>query len=226
MIVASSRYSFLKSVLVSFVVSGWESGTTRSLPPTLDIETARTLHHGSIVSVQGTCTVPSGIFKSSTFDQGFAIQDKSGGIYVLTQVNYELQLNEGVEVTGVLGRSKEGLTTLTPHRRSDVRRLGGGLRPAVVAQKMDTVEINENSEGLLVTISGSVTTPITSDLPYGYKFDVNDSSGRVTVYVSASCDLDLSQMTTGKHVSVTGFSGQYDTVYEVQPRIQDDVIIY
>jgi DNA/RNA endonuclease YhcR with UshA esterase domain len=226
MIVASSRCSFLKSVVVAFVVSGWERGTTRTLPPILDIETARTLQHGSIVSVQGTCTVPSGIFKSSTFDQGFAIQDNSGGIYVPTQYNYELQLNEGVGVTGVLGRSKEGLTILTPRRRRDVRRLGRKLRPPVVTQKMDTGNINENSEGLLVTISGSVTTPVTVDLPYGYKFDVNDDSGGVQVYVSASCDLDLSQMTMGKHVSITGFSGQYDTVYEVQPRNQDDLIIY
>ena len=40
---------------------------------------------GTLARVEGLVTVPSGRFDSSAGDQGFAIQDASGGIYVTTQ---------------------------------------------------------------------------------------------------------------------------------------------
>jgi hypothetical protein len=94
----------------------------------------------------------------------------------------------------------------------------------VVAQELESGQVAEESEGTLVTIVGVVTTPVTSDLPYGYKCYVNDGSGEVQVYISSSCNLDISLMAVkGELVSITGFSSQYNTVYEVQPRIQDDL---
>ena len=55
---------------------------SRPLPRKISIGEARSLPLGTIVTVQGSVTVPSGAFSSSTFDQGFAIQDRTGGIYV------------------------------------------------------------------------------------------------------------------------------------------------
>jgi DNA/RNA endonuclease YhcR with UshA esterase domain len=95
---------------------------------------------------------------------------------------------------------------------------------SVVAQEVQTGKITEESEGILVTIRGLVTTPVTLDLPYGYQCYVNDGSGEVQVYISSSCNIDVSLLAKeGKLVSTTGFSGQYGTVYEVQPRIQHDL---
>jgi DNA/RNA endonuclease YhcR with UshA esterase domain len=185
-----------------------------------DIRDARALVAGSITTIRGTVTVPSGAFVSSTYDQGFAIQDKNGGIYISTQTNHRLKLGDTAEVTGVLGQSY-GLTIITPSsaRSVVIKRDDDKVTP----QRIATGKVNEASEGRLVIIHGIVSQAVASDLPYGYKFYVNDGTGEIQVFVSTSCNLDLSQMSLGQKVSITGFSGQFDTTYEVQPRIQKDI---
>src|SRR5215471_13994382 len=56
-------------------------------PKTISIAEARSLPLGTVVTIEGSVTVPSGAFSSSTFDQGFVIQDRTGGIYVSTPSN-------------------------------------------------------------------------------------------------------------------------------------------
>jgi hypothetical protein len=184
------------------------------------IRDARALASGTVTTIKGTVTVPSGAFASSTYDQGFAIQDKTGGIYISTQTNHRLKLGDTAEVTGVLGQTF-GLTIVTPNsgRSVIIKRDNDNVTP----QRIATGSVNETSEGRLVTIRGAVSQAVSSDLPYGYKFYVNDGSGEIQVFVSTSSNLDLSQMSLGTAVSITGFSGQFDTTYEVQPRIQRDL---
>ena len=184
------------------------------------IRDARALASGTVTTIRGTVTVPSGAFTSSTYDQGFAIQDKTGGIYISTQTNHRLKLGDTAEVTGVLGQTF-GLTIVTPGggRSVIIKRDNDNVTP----QRIATGSVNEASEGRLVTIRGNVSQAVSSDLPYGYKFYVNDGSGEIQVFVSTSSNLDLSQMSLGTAVNITGFSGQFDTTYEVQPRIQRDL---
>src|SRR3712207_4811861 len=65
---------------------------TPATPPTSTIAQARRLPVGTIVTVEGSVTVPAGAFKSGTFDAGFAIQDRTGGIYVHLERNLGLHL--------------------------------------------------------------------------------------------------------------------------------------
>ena len=51
-------------------------------PKTISMAEARSLPLGTVVTVDGSVTVPSGAFSSSTFDQGFAIQDRTDGMDV------------------------------------------------------------------------------------------------------------------------------------------------
>jgi DNA/RNA endonuclease YhcR with UshA esterase domain len=185
-----------------------------------DIRDARALVAGSITTIKGTVTVPSGAFVSSTYDQGFAIQDKNGGIYISTQTNHRLKLGDTAEVTGILGQTF-GLTIVTPGSGRSV--LIKRDNDTVTPQRIATGKVKEASEGRLVIIHGVVSQAVASDLPYGYKFYVNDGTGEIQVFISTSCNLDLSQMSLGQKVSITGFSGQFDTTYEVQPRIQKDI---
>src|SRR5690348_18414675 len=69
----------------------------------ISIAEARSLPLGTVVTIDGSVTVPSGAFSSSTFDQGFAIQDRTGGIYVSTSDNLGFTLRQQVRVTGTLG---------------------------------------------------------------------------------------------------------------------------
>src|ERR1041384_6764964 len=71
-------------------------------PKTITIAEARSLPLGTIVTIDGSVTVPSGAFSSSTFDQGFAIQDRTGGIYVSTSDNLGFAPRQQVRVTGTL----------------------------------------------------------------------------------------------------------------------------
>lgn len=186
---------------------------------TIDIAEARALPLGSIVTVKGTVTVASGVFESSTFDKGFAIQDKSGGIYVSIAIDPGLQLRDQVEVTGQLAESF-GLLVLLP---SGIKPKGHG-RP-VTPEPVATGSVNESTEGRLVVVEGVVSQAVNDDLPFGYKFYVNDGSGEIQIFVSASTNIDLSGIALGQQVRVSGFSGQFDTTYEVQPSVQSEITL-
>ncbi|SRR6266536_475145 len=66
---------------------------------------ARSLPLGTVVTVDGSVIVPSGAFSSSTFDQGFAIQDRTGGIYVSVGDDLGFAPRQQVRVSGTLADS-------------------------------------------------------------------------------------------------------------------------
>lgn len=188
--------------------------------PTIDIADARALPLGSTVTIKGSVTVPSGVFSSSTFDQGFAIQDHSGGIYVSTATNLGLAPRKQVRVTGHLEESFNQLI-LVVDSPSDVKKLGKG--PKVHPQSFDTGQISEATEGLLVTVEGTITRPVINDLPYGYQVFIDDGSGETQVFVCASAGIDVSGLAVGDQIRATGYSGQFAAQYEVLPRGPSDL---
>ena len=52
---------------------------------------------------------------------------------------------------------------------------------------------------------------------------VNDGSGDINVFVAASTGIDVSGLSQGQTVQVTGFSGQFASNFEVDPRTQADI---
>jgi uncharacterized protein YdeI (BOF family) len=186
----------------------------------ISIAAARAMPLGSTITVKGTVTVPAGVFVSGTFDQGFAIQDKTGGIYVSVQTNLGLQLRDQVEVTGQLVEVF-GVLNLVPASVADVKQKGHG-RP-VEPEEVATGAISEATEGRLVVIAGTITQPVGNDLPYGYRLFVDDSSGEVQVFIYASTGIDVSGLQPGQAVVITAFSAQFDDHYEINPRIPGDI---
>jgi uncharacterized protein YdeI (BOF family) len=189
-------------------------------PKTITIAEARSLPLGTIVTIDGVVTVPSGAFNSSTFDQGFAIQDRTGGIYVSTPNNLGFTLRQQVRVTGKLADTVlPGLLVLVDV--TDVKAHGSGpkVRPLAVA----TGDVGEATEGSLVTITGTITQPIVNDLPFGFIVFINDGSGEVHSFVCASTGIDVSGLSPGQTVEITGFSGEFAGSFEVDPRIQSDI---
>jgi hypothetical protein len=189
-------------------------------PKTITIAEARALPLGTIVTIDGVVTVPSGAFSSSTFDQGFAIQDRTGGIYVSVPDNPGLSLRQQVRVTGKPADTVlPGLLVLVDITEVKVHGSGPKVRPLPVA----TGDVNETTEGQLVTITGTITQPVVNDLPFGFIIFINDGSGEVHSFVCASTGIDVSGLSPGQTVEITGFSGQFANDFEVDPRMQSDI---
>ena len=186
----------------------------------IPIAEARNLPLGTVVTIDGAVTVPSGAFSSSTFDQGFAIQDRTGGIYVSTSENLGFAPRQQVRVTGTLSDSVlPGLLVLI--NVTEVKAHGSG--PKVRPLPLATGDVNESTEGKLVRITGTITQPVVNDLPFGFIIFVNDGSGEVHVFVCASTGIDVSGLSPGQTIEVTGFSGQFADHFEVDPRTQADI---
>jgi hypothetical protein len=184
----------------------------------ISIAEARSLPLGTVVTVDGSVTVPSGAFSSSTFDQGFAIQDHTGGIYVSVPDNLGFEPRRQVRVTGQLADSS-GLLILI--NVTDIKPEGRG--PKVQPLPVTTGAVGESTEGKLLKVRATITQPIVNDLPFGFIIVINDGSGQVNSFVCASTGIDVSGLHQGQTIEVTGFSGEFDPNFEVDPRFQDDI---
>ena len=104
-------------------------------PKIISIAEARSLPLGTVVIVDGSVTVPSGVFSSSTFDQGFAMQDHTGGIYVSVAANLGFAPRQQVRVTGKLADSVlPGLLVLIDVTAIKAHGIGPTVQPRSPAQ--------------------------------------------------------------------------------------------
>ncbi|MPY61484.1 hypothetical protein [Streptomyces spongiae] len=196
------------------------SESTAEQARAIPVARARSLPLGTTVTVEGSVTTPSGAFASSFGDQGFGLQDRTAGIYVSLPTDLKAAPYRHVRVTGTL-TDKSGLLTVVPAGPSDVE-LGDPGR-AVKPRWVRTAAVGERTEGRLVRVLGRITQAPTSDLPYGYKLSVDDGSGEVLIFVNVETGIDVSGLKQGDVVRVTGFSSQYDTHYEIDPRGPRDI---
>ncbi|WP_375759935.1 DNA-binding protein [Corallococcus exercitus] len=192
--------------------------------PVLSIADARSRADGSEVTVQGAVTVPPGAFASAMGDEGFAIQDDTGGIYVKLEEKLSFGLGARVRVTGTLDEQNQLRILKTVPVDVD-------LRPGteqVAPQDVTTGGVNESVEGELIRVSGAITQAFVDDSPYGYKLYIDDGTGEVQVFVHVSAGFDkaaLQALTVGQRITVVGLAAQYETTYEVAPRMPSDLVV-
>jgi uncharacterized protein YdeI (BOF family) len=190
----------------------------------MSITGARARDTGAQVTVEGSVTVAPGTFKSALEDEGFAMQDDSGGIYVKMAQKQTFSLGAKVRVTGVLDQQNK--LRILKAEPAGVKVLDG--RQLVLPKTVGTGAVNESVEGQLVQVSGNVTKTFQDDSPYGYKLYINDGSGEVQVFVHVSAGVDkaaLQALTANQRITVVGLTAQYETTYEVAPRQPSDLTI-
>ena len=188
-------------------------------PNYIPIVTARAQAQGTTVAVMGLVTVPSGDFRSSSGDEGFAIQDQTAGIWISVKTNLKFKVGQRVLVSGILGQSFEKLQ-IVPNSLADVEALPG------VKLRVATGQVRTATLGYLISVEGTVTQDgVVTDLPYGYKVFLNDGSGVVQVFLSASTNIGprTPYLKPGRQLRVTGFGSQYNTTYEIEPRDRRDL---
>ena len=187
----------------------------------ISIAAARALPLGSRVTVDGTASTPSGAFASSFFDAGFGMQDDRAGIYVSLQTDLHVVPGDRLRVTGVLADSF-GLLVLLPDDTADVDRRGHERAPE--ARRVATGAVGESTEGLLVTVKAKITRAPAADDDFGFKLFVDDGSGELQIFVNLQTGIDVATLTLGEDVKITGFSSQFDTDFEIDPRFPQDVV--
>jgi uncharacterized protein YdeI (BOF family) len=219
------KFTAVVLLALAVLVSLSSNRITLANPPApaekvISIADARSLPLGTVVTIDGSVTVASGAFSSSTFDQGFAIQDRTGGIYVSTPDNLGFAPRQQVRVTGTLADTVlPGLLVLVDVTSATAHGSGPKVQPLPVA----TGDVGEATEGKIVRITGTITQPIVNDLPFGFIIFVNDGSGEVHSFVCASTGIDVSGLSPGQTIEVTGFSGEFAGSFEVDPRTQADI---
>ena len=185
------------------------------------IAEARALPVGTVVTIEGTVTTPSGVFASSFFDEGFAIQDKTAGIFVsFPDTDIGVQPPRHVEVTGVL-QDVSGLLVVAPASPKDVK-VEGKDKP-VASTWVRTGSVGEATEGSIVRAVGVITQGPIVDGDFGHKFFIDDGSGEITVFVNLGTNADVSGLAVGQLVEVTGFSSQFEDHYEIDIRGPEDL---
>ncbi|MBI3797786.1 MAG: DNA-binding protein [Deltaproteobacteria bacterium] len=211
---------FSFALTVFFLLSSCSSAP----PDTIAIATARGLPPGAEVVVRGFVTVPSGLFASFTGEQGFALEDSTGGIYVSLELAINLQLGQEVRVTGQLAEIAK--LRVISSRSESVKQLS---RQAVVQPNdITTGAVSAATEGHLVRIHGTLTRSVGDDRPYGYKIFLDDGSGETLVFVPVSTGIDplaLPGLQAGQRLTVVGFSGRFNDTYEVVPRFSEDLAV-
>jgi len=191
---------------------------------TIPIADARVLPLGTEVTVEGSVSVPSGAFTSSTFDVGFGVQDQTAGIYVSLQTDLGLHFFRRVRVTGVLDDDGFGILVIRPAGPDAVELLGGAT--PVTPLRVPTGAIGEATEGLLVEVVAAITRPIVDDRPFGYQVFVDDGSGETQVFVPVTSGIDplaLGYLEVGQVIRASGQSGQFLSQDEVLPRFPGDL---
>jgi uncharacterized protein YdeI (BOF family) len=193
-------------------------------PNVIPIATARAEPVKTVVEVEGVAIITPG-----TFDEGFAIQDSTGGIYVTSPMGKTIVLGDRVHVVGKITAPNKEIW-LDPS--TVIVESSGPLQEPLV---VETGQVGRNTEGNLITVTGKITSKVKRDWPWGWKFTINDGSGDLQVFIAATIKMkifispkkriDVAQLHVGQVLRVTGFNGRYQSITEILPRAQADIMI-
>ena len=198
-------------LLVAIAVVGCAAADRARTTATL-IATARAHAMGSPVMVEGVVTVAPG-----TFDEGFALQDASGGIYVARALDQAIELGSKVRLRGTLAAPDKRVMV----EPTALQITGRGSAPAPL--EVATGDVGPATEGRLVAVRGRVVGAMVDDRPWGSKLYVNDGSGPLLVFVAAATNIDGTRYRAGQALRIVGFSGRFGDQTEVLPRGPSDI---
>jgi hypothetical protein len=180
--------------------------------PETPVAAARQLAQSTQVTVEGVVTVASG-----TFDDGFAVQDGSGGIYVIRTIGTPVKPGQRARVSGKLVAPGQQVA-IEP---ATIEFLGPGSVPA--PPEVKTGAVGPATEGRLIAVRGRVAGEVIDDPPWGCKAYVDDGSGLLLVFIATATRIDVNVLRAGQPLRVIGLSGRYEQHTELLPRAQSDI---
>ncbi|MBI4280704.1 lamin tail domain-containing protein [Candidatus Uhrbacteria bacterium] len=191
-----------------------KSRTKKSPDPPLEVTLteARSLAKGTVVRTQGVVSVAPGVFGSRTFYlAGSGMQVYAHGLDLP-----DLSVGDVLEVEGKLG-SSGGETRLVVSKADALRVTGHGDAPTPEA--MDIGVLDDETEGWLVTVEGTVTEKTNGRLM------VEDASGAIPVVVKSGSGIDQRSVSVGSAVRLTGIVSETKSGFRLLPRGADDLSV-
>jgi DNA/RNA endonuclease YhcR with UshA esterase domain len=213
------RLTIFAAVIVLLTVS--TTSFAQGPKPIVSIAEAEKMSLGSDITIEGSVTVGSGTFRSSFDDEGFQIEDKTGGMYIAIKTDLHLKIGQRVRLIGKLNKTplgfpiietEESLVHILPNTR-----LPKPLRSA-------TGKVTDSIVGRLIRISGTVSKPVEEVAPYGFRVSINDGSGEIIAYISTSTNISPKRFAAGQKVELTGVAGKFKSRYQIYPRSTADVL--
>ena len=178
----------------------------------ISIKEARKKEKDAEILVQGIVTVLPGTLSANYI----YIQDETGGIQVYSSKKNFPNLSLGQKVT-VLGTLSEAYNEkrINIQTAQDITILSQEKEPEPLNLK--TGQINEDSEGMLVKVTGKVVEP------RGNLFYLDDGSGKVKIYIDPDTKIEKPRLKEGQEIEVTGIVSQYKEPYRILPRKSEDL---
>jgi hypothetical protein len=204
------------------ILLGWAGTSSQSKSSIVKIADAKQLPLGTEITIAGIVTVASGTFRSSFSDEGFQIEDKTGGMYVSIRANIHLNIGQKVLLAGKLAETALKFQIIeSDESRVKVISGIGHLKPI----KLSTGAISEPIIGRLIKIVGTVTKPVDEVEPYGFRFSIDDGTGEIIAYISTSTIISQREFVTGQRVELIGIAGKFNEHYQIYPRSPADIIL-
>ncbi|MFH1315484.1 MAG: lamin tail domain-containing protein, partial [Candidatus Uhrbacteria bacterium] len=196
------------------LASGSGSSTSSYSTSTSIVETSlssvRTLSSGTKVRVTGTVSAEPGLLgKQIMYLAGSGIQ-----VYLYAANWPDVNVGDVVQVTGEMSSSRSE-SRIKLASANDLVVLSSGDEP--VPHEIELEEINDDTEGWLVMISGMISS-IESD-----RFELEDSGTTTTVIIKDETNIDLNSLELGSRVQVTGIVSRYYDSFRVLPRSANDI---
>lgn len=172
------------------------------------ISEARDLATGAAVTVQGRVTVASGTFNTAIGDKGFAVNDRTGGIFICTgTTDYHIRERRTVEIEGTVG-DVHGMPCVVATRVDQI-----GRRDL----RLPTGNVPTSAVGSIVTVQGEILE-VRADADFGTKVFIDDGTGEREIFIGA----DIAQprwLAEGNSIRATGFVAQFPGFGEETPEI-------
>lgn len=180
---------------------------------TTDLVGARQQDLGDRVRVRGTVSVKPGVLGQ----QIFYLAGSGMQIYMHKKDFPALKIGDYVEIVGELSQSG-GEMRIKVSEKKDIAVLKHGEPPA--PHEIRVGEINEETEGYLITIEGEIIEK------HGSNIYIDDGSDEVKVYIKEGTGINKNMFQEADQVKITGIVSQTSSGYRLLPRSPEDIEIF
>lgn len=189
-----------------------EEGSSKEYPKKLDIQTVKEQENNTWVQVEGIVIVSPNTIAADTF----YIQDNSAGIKIYFSKEDFPTLPLGMSIR-VIGKKSESMseTKINIQERDDIEILN--QQDLKTPTQVQTGEINESHEGLLISTTGTIVRK------HGTTLYIDDGSGEMKITISKHTNISPPETEKGDTIAITGIVSQNNDGYRILPRIQEDL---